>query len=286
MATPQPDPLALLRFQVEAGADEAIAETPRNRLLAEPEPSTHPGAVPEPSSPQRPAEDRAPRRAPAPPLRESRPAPRMPESESAAQARAAREVAECTTLEELRAAIAAFDGCALRDTATNLVFSDGNPEARVMLVGEAPGREEDRRGVPFVGESGQLLDRMLAAIGLDRTSVYISNILPWRPPGNRKPSAQETELCLPFIRRHIAIVRPAILVLAGATSAGNLLGRTDGITRLRGRWFDYPCDDRVIPALPMFHPAFLLRQPASKREAWRDLQELRARLDALDADTA
>ncbi len=150
-----------------------------------------------------------------------------------------------------------------------------------MIVGEAPGAEEDRTGRPFVGRAGQLLDRMLAAIDLDRTQVQITNVIYWRPPGNRKPTAAETAACLPFVLRHIALARPRVLVLAGGTAATTLLPVTDGITRLRGRWFELavPGLDAPVATLPMFHPAFLLRTPERKREAWRDLLALKARLD-------
>jgi uracil-DNA glycosylase len=155
-----------------------------------------------------------------------------------------------------------------------LVFSDGAPNARLMLVGEAPGGDEDRVGRPFVGRAGQLLDRMLAAIDLNRTKVYIANVVPWRPPGNRAPTLQETTICLPFIRRQIELVAPRWLVCLGGSSAQTLLGLKQGITRTRGQWFDYAPDSAVIPALPMLHPAYLLRQPAQKRAAWRDLRTL------------
>lgn len=197
-------------------------------------------------------------------------------------ARSAREAARSAAdLEALRAALLAFDGlAALRQRATNLVFADGNPAARVMLVGEAPGADEDRIGKPFVGVSGQLLDRMLAAIGLDRSQFYITNTCFWRPPGNRKPTEAELVAQAPFVRRHIELINPAILVLVGASAAHTLLGTQDGITRLRGRWFDYRSDGlaQAIPSLPIFHPAFLLRQPAQKRETWADLLKLKARL--------
>jgi DNA polymerase len=187
------------------------------------------------------------------------------------------------SLDDLRAALGRFDGISLRKTATNLVFADGNPEAEVMLVGEAPGADEDRQGKPFVGVSGQLLDRMMAAIGLDRTGFYITNVCFWRPPGNRKPTEAELAAQQPFVLRHIELVRPKVLVLVGGSSAQILLGTNEGITRLRGRWFEYRSDglDTPIPALPLFHPAYLLRQPELKREAWRDLLKLRIRLEAL-----
>ncbi|HEV2303181.1 MAG TPA: uracil-DNA glycosylase, partial [Stellaceae bacterium] len=178
-----------------------------------------------------------------------------------------------------------FDGCALKRTATNTVFVDGNPMAPVLFLGEGPGAEEDRTGRPFVGRAGQLLDRMLAAIGLDRMNVLISNVVYWRPPGNRTPSAAEIAACLPFVMRLMVLVRPKILVLLGGTAAQALLPQGQGITRLRGRWFDLavPGLDGPVPTLPMFHPSFLLRTPERKREAWRDLLALKARLEALDA---
>jgi uracil-DNA glycosylase family 4 len=189
------------------------------------------------------------------------------------------------TIEALAELVAGFDLCPLKRTATNTVFMDGNKAARILIVGEAPGAEEDRTGRPFVGRAGQLLDRMLAAIDLDRTRVQITNVIYWRPPGNRKPTAAETAACLPFVLRHSALARPLVLVLAGGTAASTLLPVTDGITRLRGRWFELavPGLDAPVSTLPIFHPAFLLRTPARKREAWRDLLALKTRLDELSA---
>jgi len=177
----------------------------------------------------------------------------------------------------------AYDGCALKRTAQRTVFADGNPQAAVMLVGEAPGADEDQQGLPFVGASGQLLNRMLASIGLDRSSVYITNVVPWRPPGNRKPEPGEVELCLPFIQRHIELVDPQCLVLLGGAAVAALLARQDAISRLRGRWMDYatPRLPRPIPAMPTYHPAYLLRTPLQKREAWRDFLAVRKRLDGI-----
>ena len=190
--------------------------------------------------------------------------------------------AAARTLAELRAAMAAFDGCPLSATATNLVFADGNPEAGLMLVGEGPGAEEDRAGKPFVGPSGQLLDRMLASIGLDRTKLLITNLIPWRPPGNRNPTDNEVLTCLPFLLRHIALVRPRRLVLLGALATRALTGSATGITRMRGRWVDVaiPGLAEKVPALPMLHPAYLLRTAGAKRLAWADLVQLRRMLDA------
>ncbi|MBT9291917.1 uracil-DNA glycosylase [Prosthecodimorpha staleyi] len=193
---------------------------------------------------------------------------------------AAREAARAAgSLEDLREILARFEGCNLRLTAKSLVFADGNPAGRVMFVGEAPGREEDEAGLPFVGRSGQLLDRMMKAIGLDRTGVYIANVVPWRPPGNRTPTPQETEICRPFIARQIELADPDVLVFLGGASAAALAGTTEGITRLRGRWLDYDTGRRRIRALATLHPAYLLRQPLQKRLAWRDFLALRRALD-------
>jgi uracil-DNA glycosylase family 4 len=266
---------AELAWLVDAGADEAIADAPQNRYRAA-ETKTAGGAPPD--SPPSIAEAR-----PAPRARETVPPVGAPRLEGAAEAgRAARELAAAAhSLKDLEEALRAFDGCALKETATNLVFGDGNPDARVMLVGEAPGADEDRQGKPFVGVSGQLLDRMLGWIGLDRaTGFYITNILYWRPPGNRQPTAAEVAVCLPFVERHIELVDPQILVLVGGSSAKTLLGRNEGILRLRGQWFQYqsPAMARPIPALATLHPAYLLRSPAQKAEAWRDLLGLAQRL--------
>ena len=263
--------LAALAWQIEAGADEAVADAGIDRF-ALPKPAA---ARPRAAAPQANAPAAAPLRAAA---------------EVNATARALAEAA--TNLAELRAALAAFDGCPLKATATSLVFGVGVEGAEVMFVGEAPGRDEDREGLPFVGASGQLLDEMLRHIGLGRaTNVYIANILPWRPPGNRPPTVAEIAVCLPFIERHIQLVRPRIVVLLGGTAAKTLLGSTDGITRLRGRWYEYrpqslaAGSEPAIPALATLHPAYLLRQPAQKRNAWRDLLAVRARLDSDAATT-
>ena len=197
---------------------------------------------------------------------------------------AAREAAATAeTLDALRATLAAFEGCNLRHTATNLVFADGNPAARVMFVGEAPGMEEDLQGLPFVGRSGRLLDLMLKAIGLDRASAYIANVIPWRPPGNRDPTPQETEICRPFIERQIALVDPDFLVLLGKASAQQLLKTNMAITRLRGQWRPYHTGRREIRAMPTLHPAYLLRQPLQKRLAWRDLLALKKAMEVAGA---
>jgi DNA polymerase len=261
---------ALLRWYHDIGVDLALDEYPHDRL-AEPEVKSASAAVARltPEPPARAAPTYAAPRAPAIP----------PAAISALSSEAvvlsAREAAErAQTLDELRQALDSFDGCALRKTATQLVFADGNPQARVMLVGEAPGAEEDRAGKPFVGRSGQLLDRMLVAIGLDRTSAYITNVVPWRPPGNRTPTPLETAACLPFTRRHIQLSSCEILVCLGNPATQILLGARDGIMRTRGRWLEYDAGSRTVRAMPMLHPAFLLRQAGHKRLAWRDMREL------------
>ena len=189
----------------------------------------------------------------------------------------------CQSLETLAEALKDFDGCPLKETSINLCFADGNPEAKVMLIGEAPGAQEDRQGKPFVGPSGQLLDRMLGTIGLDRTKVYITNVIYWRPPGNRSPTAAEIAICQPFLERQIELIQPEFLVFVGGIAARALLGRSEGVTKLRGRPFVYkePAGGREIPALVMFHPAYLLRQPAQKRFSWRDLLAIKVRINNL-----
>ena len=255
------------------GAEDAVGTEPVDRY-AESATARKVAGLPPSSLPrQQTVEPGATRRPP----HLSEHAPLAP-SQGAADSRAA--AAAANSLDELREALTAFEGCALKHTATNLVFGDGNPAADLMILGEAPGAEEDRCGLPFVGASGQLMDRMLAAIDLDRKSVYISNILFWRPPGNRSPTSAEVAACMPFVQRHIALVRPKVLVFVGGASAKSLLERPEGIMRLRGKWYDYqgPELNDPIPALAMFHPAYLLRSPGQKRAAWHDLLMLKARL--------
>jgi len=248
----------LLEFYVGAGVDTAVGEEPVDRFA-------DPVAAATPISERR----AAPLKAANKPRKEASPlAPPPVPNEATLSAREAARSAK--SLDELRAILETFDGCALKATATRLVFADGNPQARLMLVGEAPGQEEDIEGLPFVGRSGKLLDRMLTAIGLDRTSVYIANIVPWRPPGNRTPTPQESQICIPFILRQIELVDPDVLVCLGGPSAQTLLGLKEGITRVRGRWFGFDTGKREIRAMPTFHPAFLLRSPLQKRFAWRD----------------
>jgi len=268
--------LADLAWLVAAGADEAIEAQPVDRLSARaPSPP-----APSPTAPQAAAPAAAPKALP--PLSQA-PPQAAPLSSTEEALTTARELAQAAgSLEELKAALAGFEGCALKGTAMNLVFADGNPKARVMIIGEGPGAEEDRQGLPFVGPSGQLLDRMLAGIGLDRTSAYITNLLFWRPPGNRTPTGTEISTCLPFVERHIELVDPQYLLLAGGISAKTLLGRSQGILKLRGHWAHYQHAGmaRPVPALASLHPAYLLRQPGQKRLAWRDLLALREALDS------
>ena len=255
----------LIEWYVEAGVDLAIDESPHDRFVPPPALIEQPAPAPQPSL--RPVAVPLPMRAVA-----------MAPEEAVGAAR--HEAAAARTLDELKALMERFDGCSLKATANRLVFADGRPGSRVMLVGEAPGAEEDREGLPFVGRSGKLLDRMLAAIGLDRNDVYIANIIPWRPPGNRTPTPQESAICLPFITRQIALANPDILVCLGGPAAQTLLQQRDGILKMRGQWFDYACGERVIRALATLHPAYLLRQPQQKRLAWRDLLALKAALAA------
>ena len=275
---------AILAFWRDAGVDEAIENESVDRYAA----SAAAAAARPASQPEAAPRGDASVSAPTPQRR----APEMPATPSVAiplespaaieDARAAANAA--TTLEELQAAIAAFEGCALKRTAKNTVFCDGNPETRVMVIGEAPGADEDRLGKPFVGVSGQLLDRMLASIGLDRQSgFYITNILPWRPPGNRTPTSGEIATCLPFIERHIALVDPKMIILAGGVAAKTIFQTSEGIMKLRGRWFDYhpAMLKAAVPTMAIFHPAYLLRSPAQKREAWRDLLAIRQKLDEM-----
>jgi uracil-DNA glycosylase len=272
--TPEPTPNVqqLLAFYLEAGVDCALAEEPVNRL-SDSDPVPGPSEIPTPRE-----------IAPPSPLRISPVAVAAPRGEPAplpeAAIMSAREAARtASSLDVLREMLETFDGCALKSTATRLVFADGNPQARIMFVGEAPGREEDIEGLPFVGRSGKLLDRMIAAIGLDRSNAYIANVIPWRPPGNRTPTPQETQICLPFIQRQIELVNPDVLVTLGNPSTQTLLSTREGIMKTRGRWFDYDTGTRVIRALATFHPAYLLRSPSYKRMAWQDLRAIAKALE-------
>jgi DNA polymerase len=285
----RPDLRELLAFYAEAGVDEPLTDKPVDRFAQVPAPRSEQGrpsvaaaverAGEADGRPELPRENRTNE----PPRAAQRPATPKAAIPDEAQAGLARELAaSATTLAELREAMASFEGCNLKLTAKNMVFADGDPQARLMLVGEAPGRDEDIEGRPFVGRSGQLLDRMLAAIGIDRMSVYIANVIPWRPPGNRTPTPQETQICRPFIERQIELVNPLVLVHLGGASAKTLLDTSEGILRLRGSWRDYSmASGATIPAMPTLHPAYLLRTPNHKKLAWRDFLEVKAKLAAL-----
>jgi uracil-DNA glycosylase len=256
------------------GVDELIGDHPIDRTQRAPRPSSTrtDGSRSEPPAPLA-------RTVAAPLLRRGSDRPELQSASSAAAS--AREIAvACHDLVMLELAVGAFDGCALRETALKLCFADGGADAEVMLIGEAPGAEEDRLGKPFVGQSGKLLDKMLATIGLQRGSVYITNVIYWRPPGNRSPTQAEIAACQPFLERQIDLLKPKVIVFLGGIAARGLLGVKEGVTKLRGRRFVYTAaDDTRIPAMVTFHPAFLLRQPAQKRMAWRDLLALRRALD-------
>jgi uracil-DNA glycosylase family 4 len=288
----------LLAFYASAGVDDALEDAPINRFAeVKPKPAERPRPPAAPIVESRPREQPAaqPRFEAASPGQRSAPgldASNIPDAPvrmataavpDEAQALLARQLAaSASTLEELRQHMAGFDGCNLKFTAKNLVFADGNPNADLMLVGEAPGRDEDLEGLPFVGRSGRLLDRMLAAIGLDRNAAYIANVIPWRPPGNRTPTPHETEICRPFIERQIELVNPKVLVNLGGPSAKTLLNTTEGILRLRGNWRVHTTAWGIaIPAMPTLHPAYLLRTPAHKKLAWRDFLEVKAKLKAV-----
>jgi DNA polymerase len=269
-----------LQWHLDAGADEALSADPVDATYVPPLSALLDDGAAAPAAP-----------AAAPVAAASAPVSADIPGAAAARAEAARLATAAQTLDELREAIAAFEGLGIRKTAKNLVFADGNPRAPLMIVGEAPGADEDRIGKPFVGVSGQLLDRILACIGLARTAedpadaVYISNILNWRPPGNRTPTDAEVDISRPFIERHIALVKPRLLVFAGGVSAKGLLNSTDSISKMRGKWHDYrpttpgiADDGAPIPALATYHPAYLLRTPSQKKAVWADMLTVQARL--------
>jgi uracil-DNA glycosylase len=264
--------LATLAWLVDAGADEALRDEAVNRFASQP-PERASAVIPAPGSMREPVRTEPARRA----AEVRTQAPASDDAIGTATDIAAR----CRTLPELKAALEAFDGCALKAFATHTVFADGNPEHGILCIGEAPGQEEDRQGLPFVGRAGKLLDNMLAAIELDRSKVYIINVLPWRPPDNRNPEPVEVAKCIPFLRRHIELARPKVMILLGAVAAHHVMGRTDGIMRLRGQWLDYFVDGQMVPVMPTLHPAYLLRRPIDKRLAWRDLQAVENRLASL-----
>ncbi|MEQ8666825.1 MAG: uracil-DNA glycosylase [Rhodospirillales bacterium] len=261
---------AVLKWYADIGVDETVAEQAEDWLVPIPaaaETAPAPAAAPAPPTDKPPA----------------KPSTKPPVGAEQAINDAATLARQAASVDDLRAALEGFDGCALKKTAKNLCFTDGNPQAKILFIGEGPGAEEDRQGLPFVGPSGQLLDRMLASIGLDREKVLISNTVFWRPPGNRTPTTAETEICRPFVERLIQLVEPGVIVAVGGPSAKLLLGETAGIGRLRGKWYDYanPGLKTAIPATPLFHPAYLLRSPQMKREAWADLLMIRAKLAEL-----
>lgn len=271
--------LELLRWYQAMGVDEAVSETPLDwstledagRLLPQPERAAEKPAAR--TTPARPA-------APAPSAPVSPPPQKSGHSALPASALAAREIAaKCPDLEALENAVAEFDGCALKKTAKNLCFARGNPHARLMLIGEAPGRDEDLSGKPFVGRAGQLLDRMLGAIGLTSDDVYITNVVYWRPPGNRTPTPLEVQACQPFLERQIELVAPEIIVLLGGAAAKQVLATDQGIMKLRGKWKSIEVAGKPVKTLATLHPAFLLRNPVSKRLAWRDLLTIQAALE-------
>ncbi len=254
------DALSTLNWLVEAGAGDAMGDMPVNRLAAPPAPP--PAPMFRPAAPARPA-----------PMA-------MLEGDSVGNARAA--AAAASDLAELKGALESYEGCALKRGATNTVFADGTPDGGILFIGEAPGRDEDRVGKPFVGRAGQLLDKMLHSIGLDRsTNAYITNVINWRPPDNRDPSPEEAAQCLPFLRRHIELANPDLIVLLGAVAARHVTGQSEGIMKLRGRWLEYRVGTRMVPLMPTLHPAYLLRQPAHKKLAWRDLQAIQAQMETI-----
>lgn len=289
MARDAMDAATALAWQLAMGADEALLDAAIDRSRPAPAVQAAARSAPAPmrEDAPRPARDGGPG-----PVREAAPAaapiaatPPRRELPAVSRARALAEAAE--NLPALAEAIRNFDGLVIRETATQLVFADGVPGAPVLFVGEAPGADEDIQGKPFVGRSGQLLDRMLASIGLARTPdahqlpFYITNIVTWRPPGNRNPTDEEVALSLPFCLRHIALARPKLLVMAGGVAAKALTGRAEGILRLRGKWYDLPVPGlpAPVPALATLHPAYLLRNPGAKRDAWADLLSLRQAIE-------
>lgn len=265
------DPLSALSWLVDAGADEAVGQVPLNRLTAKP--------APKPMDFLQPAKPTAARRAPTLTQQAKAPAPMIEGDDiGAAQDVAAR----ATTLAELRTALENFEGCLLKRIATNTVFADGVEGAPILCIGEAPGYDEDRIGKPFVGRAGQLLDKMLAPIGLSReTNTYIINVLPWRPPDNRNPDPVEVAKCIPFLRRHIELADPKLIVLLGAVAVRNVMGKQEGIMLTRGKWLEYNVNGRMVPVMPTLHPAYLLRRPAEKRLAWHDLQAIQDKISSL-----
>lgn len=249
--------LSVLEWYRAAGVDIAVGEEPVDRFA------------------QRPPARVTPPAAVASAVAE-RPAPMLPLGGDPGEAREL--AARAQSLDELEAILGSYDGCGLKLRATQLVFADGNPQAQVMLIGEAPGAEEDRQGKPFVGKSGQLLDRMLAAIGLDRTKVYIANTVPWRPPGNRAPTPEEIALCLPFLHRQVELVAPKLVMTLGGPAMQTVFQTSNGIIKMRGKWSEVSIGNHTVDAMPTLHPAYLLRNPPAKQQAWRDLLSLKLKM--------
>jgi uracil-DNA glycosylase family 4 len=283
----EPAPLAALAWLVDAGADEAIGDEPVNRFVERKlDPPLEGGSKNSSAAKNSSGRGDGLRNDPSPKTPSA--SSTLPQGEGKKNAIEGDGIATAqslagaaNSLAALKAALESFDGCALKRTATNTVFADGNPASRIMFIGEAPGRDEDRQGLPFVGRAGQLLDKMMAAIHLDRSSAYITNVLNWRPPENRDPSPEEAAMCLPFLRRHIELVNPGLIILLGAVAARHVMGFSEGIMKLRGRWLEYRVGEIMVPVLPTLHPAYLLRQPAHKKLAWRDLQAAEQKLISL-----
>jgi DNA polymerase len=270
---------ALLEWYVAAGVDETIDDAPTNVILSEAQraqPKDLNMAEKDPSTPS--LRDSAQDDKKIPLQTQAYTAP----SEAATVSRALAD--KCTTIDELEAAIRGFDGCAIKKTASKTVFADGNRQAKILLIGEAPGYQEDVQGIPFCGPSGQLLDKMLASIGLDRTKVLISNTVYWRPPGNRQPNQEETAICLPFVEKLVGLLQPSLLILSGGTATHAVLKKDQSISRLRGKFYDYsnPYLEKPVKAALLFHPSYLLRQPLQKRLAWADLQMMQKYLSSKD----
>lgn len=282
------DSRRVLDFYLLAGVDESIGETPWNRYREDgAERRSNCASAPKHAKRAGPSPQRSSARSTPRPIAARTPAPpgagTGAETATDAPVRTAVGLAAASaTLDELRGALESFEDCALKQTATNLVFGDGGPDARVVLIGEAPGAEEDRQGIPFVGQSGQLLNRMLASIGLARAQVFISNTVFWRPPGNRSPTTAEIAACLPFVERIVELVDPELLVALGGAAAKSVLGINESVGQLRRRWlsFSTPRLARPVPTKVTFHPAYLLRSPGQKRVAWHDMLEIKRKLDA------
>lgn len=256
--------VSVLDWYRAAGVDLAVLDEPVDRFAQKP-----------------PAAAAMVQRASAAPASSTAPVPQPTGPIGGDPAEARQLAASAQSLDELRGMLEAYDGCGLKFRATQLVFADGNPEAKIMLIGEAPGAEEDRQGKPFVGRSGQLLDRMLGAIGLDRTSVYIVNTVPWRPPGNRTPTPEEMELCLPFLHRQVELVAPKLVLTLGGPAMQTVFKSSNGIIKMRGKWQELTIGSHAVEALPTLHPAYLLRTPAAKQQAWKDLLSFRVKMESL-----